>query len=387
MKLHNTGADSLAVRFLQLLAICLVCLLVLEVFARLYVSYFWTETKKSYFMDSGEVRGRLASHTYLPYIPAPSYKTDTNRHNSLGFRGEEIAPEKPTGITRIVAIGGSTTYGSHVNDYTQSYPAQLGALLNADTRGFEVVNAGVPGWVSTENLINLQTRVLPLDPDIVILFQGRNELFAQAFNNFKPDYSHLRTSNYSFLHTNVSLKRVFKVSRLALLVVSIRPSSFGWKRYEEHPGYGQNRYENRPNLKELIINLDNPANNETYRANTASMIAMAQTQGARVVLATMAFQPEKFVSGLLRVQVIAPTPEERAAFNEALASQVEENNQIVRELGNTFGVLVVELAALNSRPELFLNDVHFDAEGNEERARLLLEALKTQEFWGEVSSR
>lgn len=380
MNLKGRKAETFEFRFLHLLTLFLICFLVLEVLARLYVGYFWPEDKKSYFLDSSEVRGRLTSHTYLPYLPAPGYSTNTNRHNSLGFRGEEIGIEKPAGITRIVAIGGSTTYGTHVDDYTESYPAQLEALLNSGSREFEVINAGVPGWVSTEHLINLQTRVLPLDPDIIIIFQGRNELFAQAFNNFKPDYSHLRTSNYSFLHTNTSLKRIFNASRLALLVVSVKPNWFGWDRYAEHPGYGQNRYENRPTLDELSVNLNNAANIETYRTNTMSMIGISQAHGITVILATMAFQPEKFVSGVLPVRAIAPEPEDRIALYEELASQVEKNNDVIRELGAKYEIPVVELAALNSRPELFLDDVHFDAKGNKERAKILYETLKHTEF-------
>jgi hypothetical protein len=42
--------------------------------------------------------------------------------------------------------------------------------------GFEVINAAVGGYVATDNLKNLEYRVLPLDPDLVIYYEANNEI-------------------------------------------------------------------------------------------------------------------------------------------------------------------------------------------------------------------
>ena len=42
--------------------------------------------------------------------------------NSLGFRSHEFSPEKPPGIYRIIATGGSTTAG-YESDIDHTYPA------------------------------------------------------------------------------------------------------------------------------------------------------------------------------------------------------------------------------------------------------------------------
>ena len=68
---------------------------------------------------------QLSAHTYLGHIPTPNYTNGNNKHNALGFRGENITIEKPKDIYRIVAIGGSTTYSIDVADYRDSYPALL----------------------------------------------------------------------------------------------------------------------------------------------------------------------------------------------------------------------------------------------------------------------
>jgi hypothetical protein len=110
----------------------------------------------------------FSPHHYLNYCNTPDFvsRDGLNRHNSLGFRGEEIAIPKPAGRFRIAVLGGSGTYTIKVRDYRQSFPAQLERQLR-ETYGrtnVEVINAGVGGYNSWEILINLQFRVLDLQP-------------------------------------------------------------------------------------------------------------------------------------------------------------------------------------------------------------------------------
>jgi hypothetical protein len=119
---------------------------------------------------------RLIPHRYLGFVTRPGYERPPNRHNSRGFRGDEVVVPKPPGTTRIVCLGGSTTYGGGVPDYRLSYPNLLQTLLREHLRPeIEVINAGVPGYSSLESLINLQLRVLEFDPDLVLIYHGINE--------------------------------------------------------------------------------------------------------------------------------------------------------------------------------------------------------------------
>jgi len=84
---------------------------------------------------------------------------------------------KPAGQFRIVCLGGSTTYTSDVKDYRDSYPYLLEKYLKA--QGYNdvtVVNAGAGSWSSWESLINFQFRVLDLDPDLIIVYHGINDI-------------------------------------------------------------------------------------------------------------------------------------------------------------------------------------------------------------------
>ncbi|HQQ62179.1 MAG TPA: SGNH/GDSL hydrolase family protein [Pseudomonadales bacterium] len=123
---------------------------------------------------------RFSFHRYLGYTTTPQYVQGENRHNTLGFRGDDFPLQKPAGEYRIVCIGGSTTYTSEVKNYHDSYPAVLEKKLHE--QGFtqvRVINAGVGGWHSWESLINFQFRLLDLQPDLIVVYEGINDIEAR----------------------------------------------------------------------------------------------------------------------------------------------------------------------------------------------------------------
>ncbi len=92
-------------------------------------------------------------------------------HNSLGWRGAEVARAKPPGTFRILGLGDSFTYGAGV-DLAETYLARLEGRLNA--RGpshsrVEVVNAGIPSFFPEAERLLLEHYGLPLSPDLVVV--------------------------------------------------------------------------------------------------------------------------------------------------------------------------------------------------------------------------
>src|SRR5437879_2256360 len=66
------------------------------------------------------------------------------RINSKGFVGVEFDDVKPAGVHRVFAAGDSCTFGG---DWDVSYSAFLERMLNVGGRRFEVINAGIDGYV------------------------------------------------------------------------------------------------------------------------------------------------------------------------------------------------------------------------------------------------
>jgi lysophospholipase L1-like esterase len=314
----------------------------------------------------GSVRGRFQSDPVLPYVLAPSF----SEHNSLGLRGPEVTREKPSGVCRIVCVGSSTTYGiPHRPPY--AYPARLDQLLQGERVRCQVLNAGVPGWVLTECLVDLEHRILGLHPDVVIVYEGRNEVCPQCFNNFAADYSHYRRSDYDARSSNYWHKPAFRLSNLAMVLCTYNGQRFGWSDREENPAYGCIRFDNQPTSAEVVTNLGDPRRGETFAVAVDSLISRCRAADVPIVFGTMAFRPEKFVSGNLRMD---------PAIHDALAQQVRRNNQTVRRICAARGVPVAETAVLADDPELFVDDCHLTRQGYERLAALFHQTLRDAEL-------
>ena len=71
----------------------------------------------------------------------------------------------------ILAYGDSLTFGTGANSDTESYPAVLAQLTQR-----RVVNAGIPGEVSSEGLERLTSMLEQHQPDLVVLCHWGNDL-------------------------------------------------------------------------------------------------------------------------------------------------------------------------------------------------------------------
>jgi hypothetical protein len=135
------------------------------------------------------------AHPFLNTGPRPGAATAASgkrmAFNSLGYRSPERRAEKPDGVARIVTAGGSTTFDVAAASDQQSWPWRLEAALAARGVPAEVWNAGFPGWTSQENVIALALRDLDLHPDLLVLYQGINDLQPAAAEPFDPQYEGL----------------------------------------------------------------------------------------------------------------------------------------------------------------------------------------------------
>lgn len=104
--------------------------------------------------------------------------------NSQGMRGDEFSPEKPTGRIRIISFGDSHTYGYGVGQ-DDTYPAQLHRLLEREFPGrYEVLNAGVNGYGTYQELVYLR-RAARYQPDVVTISSTYNDVL--FLNNVHVD--------------------------------------------------------------------------------------------------------------------------------------------------------------------------------------------------------
>ena len=101
--------------------------------------------------------------------------------NTFGFRGPDIKLNKPDGVIRIAFVGGSTTVNGHGD--VASYPERVGHWLSRWSNAndlevtFEIVNAGRSGFGSQDIAALVRTELLPLEPDLVVYYEGSNQFY------------------------------------------------------------------------------------------------------------------------------------------------------------------------------------------------------------------
>ncbi len=110
--------------------------------------------------------------------------------NSVGNRGvEEYSLVPPPGVTRVVTVGDSITFGYGVADH-ETYPATLERLLQSHGQ-YQVINGGFHGADSHKALYHLEHEFLPLNPAIVVICVGVNDTVAVPEHTF-PDQLRLK---------------------------------------------------------------------------------------------------------------------------------------------------------------------------------------------------
>ncbi|MBD3265957.1 hypothetical protein GF373_04750 [bacterium] len=118
-------------------------------------------------------------NTVIQNVLMPARKGDTTKPtisiNSFGFRYGPMAKKKPTGVKRIFMIGGSVVFFGHTNK--TSISGYLEDAFHARFRGqkYEVINAGVTGFNSDQELVLLLVKLIDFDPDLIIVFDGFND--------------------------------------------------------------------------------------------------------------------------------------------------------------------------------------------------------------------
>jgi hypothetical protein len=109
------------------------------------------------------------------------------RFNALGLRGSEIAPDPRPGIPRVLFMGDSFVEGKQVGE-EEVVTAALQRLAAAGGHPIEVINAGVAGYGTGEEILLWEQVGPALKPELVILGFYPNDVR----NNVERKYFALR---------------------------------------------------------------------------------------------------------------------------------------------------------------------------------------------------
>ena len=166
--------------------------------------------------------------------------------NSQGFLPADslefnVLLRKPAGVYRIFVLGGSTVAGYGVKHPLENIVSQFAQSLKKKSKPpegyteFEIINAGVDGYFSTNQYLYFTTEIIRYDPDLIIFYDGWNDYaignpdptFTKRFWKHKEMYDRLNNS-YSVLGSGIqfitSIKNFFTglSQQFATLWVPIR---------------------------------------------------------------------------------------------------------------------------------------------------------------------
>lgn len=388
------SVESLLAKIFLILASLLICVIAIELLARFYL---WniaseedfrllasiTQIKERYGEDFfiQDVDSRQLSwspHHFLGHYPTPNYKHGENMHNSLGYRGEEFSVSKPAGTFRIVTIGASTTYSIDVQDYKNSYPRLLEQYLRES--GFEhveVINAGVVAYTSYQNLINVQFRALPLQPDLIIVYQGFNDIperFVYPYSRYLGD----RSGSVEASNTDIFMPDILEYST-ALRILGIRigqtasHSSIEWhfnQRPRDYPDREFSRQTNRgiypSGIFEEVSVADMLENNPPvhFERNLVNLVAVTSSHQVKLILVTMVLDDDFHESAGSRKNLKFSTDEYVQANGQ--------HNEVTRSIAALTGTPLLDLAALFPDDHtLFTDALHMNESGNAKRAQII----------------
>lgn len=298
-------------------------------------------------------------------IPEPGHRVGAIRVNSLGFRGAEIEQPKPAGRIRVAFLGGSTTFCVEASSFESSWPSLVveGLRAAAPDLEFDLVNASAGGFTVEQLLVNLEHRVAPLHPDVIVIYEATNDLTvdtrrlavtAGLYEAEESDHSRLGDWWLTYFLVEKNLRQALR-ARTASETLELEPAELS-RGFEER---------------------------------LTKLVGAAQARSSVVLLATFAVQlrPEQ-----------GPEEQRRAAESAlfympfltpaGLLAGYSEYNRVIRAVAERTGVVLVEgEAAIPGDPEHFADSVHFRDPGNALQARRVLQGLLGARSYGELLER
>jgi lysophospholipase L1-like esterase len=329
----------------------------------------WPETQASaYSTFIAKIGKAYRPHPFLVVAGRPDAVLEVAGHvvhlNASGQRVtnvRNVPVPKPAGVFRIVCEGGSTTFDLLAADDASTWPAKLGELLRPRA---DVVNAGFPGWTSLESLVSLEIRDVDIQPDLVVVFSGINDLQPAGHKPFSPDYSvgHAdilrRVTGVTPIPMSLAARSVF-IEWLLGRVAARRPGETAPAGYS--PSYdwkGGPKSDDIP-AEALVV----------YERNLRSTIAVARAHGAETLLVAQTARVRAGHEAADRAWLEALSP---GLTTAGYLAGLKRYNAVEKKLGDEGLALFLDpFAAGPFGDESFSDPAHFSPAGSALFARTL----------------
>lgn len=275
------------------------------------------------------------------YTGAPHGDLMGRKLNDIGCVGADLRPPKLPGERRILMLGGSTSFASeYVDEVTEVVRARNPSL------SVSVVSCGKPRYTSYVNLVNLGRNLLRYSPDVIVVYLGINDSIYDAF----PWLENL--PDIGFFDWRAPTESIFlRLLRYHVIDKGLRST----------PDFPSGPLRSA----------------EILRRNLESIVALAEANGARVVLSRFAISlPTEDVA--LRRRIEADEPRMRYFWGnvDSTVRAVRSHNEVIEAVARAHGLALAEPDRAVPADSVHFTDIcHMKPPGFEVLGRTIGEAI------------
>ena len=295
--------------------------------------------------------------------------------NSLGFRGPEAPREKPPGIQRVVCLGQSESFGLYEGEGDE-WPAALGRMLRRRHPDVEVLNASVVGTGRRTRKAYLDKYVLPLDPDVVVLYFNVLNEAAAALDDPGPDRDPQAAPARRVRSAADALPQLRVLKKMKVALQGALPASFNSR--VQAWLWGRKLRALEEELPRPPVDAIPDEDVAGFEGHVRDVVALLRSRGIRPVLATYPtlVAPEnasRYWSYLSAQRLFMVQLSERGLMDAA-----RRLNEVTRRVSRDLDVPLVDVDAIVPKDaDHFADLVHYTSRGAELVAASTSHVLET----------
>jgi hypothetical protein len=224
----------------------------------------------------------------------------------------------------------------------------------------EVINAGLPGGTSAEEMVAYMLRDRHLKPDIVIIHNGGNDSEPLFYSNYRPDYAYFRAAAAQ------PSPRPGEALILKSAIVQVlyaywlnRANSSAIIRFRPEPAAS-------PESALTNVRKNNPVG---FERNVDSIVKMALQDGALPIIFPFVLANESVYSKLPNVARY------NEPFHAAVAEGLAKNLKALQRVAKNNEVNFLELPIGLLKDEDFFDHCHMQRSGELVKANFLAETI------------
>lgn len=290
-----------------------------------------------------------------------NFREQSIRTNDQGFRVTSY-PDIPVNSSQkvIVCLGGSTTFSTMVSD-EDSWPFMLQQQLGPN---YKVYNLGSPGYSSMEAIIQMTMIVPELQPDIIINYHGWNDIHNYHIENPSPDYFQHGMFLKQALPTKKSL--IYYLKHSAIFFYTGFFNEGKTLASDGNPVPEVNSYTTPDSYQDSL-----------YVRNINTLNLLGESLGAVNIFVPQIINVESFINSEYPSRSWTKhirdksMPDLLQRFNQLMSSSlVIDNNTIV---------LNEEVKFEQWPAKYFVDDGHFNKEGNLKFSKMIFQIINSEE--------